>query len=238
MKASELLPDYLKEDQRWVDLCDAIDYAWSLKVNQGKHSLKHVRHTHVLTTLGAAKRTNRQLLAPTDYELPDLDLAIKQSNLLGMRLSNPEGVLPELLPNLIRNVGSFWYSKGLPDFAAFIAYVFNTPVQMHNLWTEDYINFVKEGEQGTPIWNGGTWYPTTHVLIYYNEDIQHPLPIQAMINVWLDISNYNLVLHGVGGDTFISVADANDPLAVYPTVAELDYGLVCALEEDIYVPFY
>lgn len=239
MKFSDLLPVYLANEPRWVDLCDAIQNTFASQVDPGKTTLKNIRNIYVLSDTVREKIAASQCISPDDYLMPDSDLSIKQANLLGLRLSNPDGILPELLPNLNRNIGTFWFSKGLKDFADFVAYVFNTPVTISNMWTENYIYFIPEGNPaiGTPIWEGGTWYPTTHVSINYTENGSHPLPIQAVVNIWLDISNYNLVLHGIGSDTYMSVANEDDPQATYPDVALLDYSLVAAVEEDFLIPF-
>jgi hypothetical protein len=64
------------------------------------------------------------------------------------------------------------------------------------LWTEDYINFIEEGAPGIgfPVWDGGLWYPTTHVTLEYDPSAFVSLRPKDVTDFFYYFANINLVL--------------------------------------------
>ena len=134
-------------------------------------------------------------------------------NQLGLRLMDPTLVDDASINRLIQNIGLFWYSKGLASFLDFISFCLNTAAEYVNLWTQDYISFVPEGDPGigSPVWNGGTWYPTTHIrVLIIDPGLVNGTTLRNFVRLFYDIANYNLVLEGISYAEYHYVLPASD----------------------------
>ena len=85
---------------------------------------------------------------------------------------------------------------------------FRTEVVDTEYWDNQYHNLTREvnGEPpGTPIWEGGNWFPTTHVEIVANGGLS-TISIETLSEFFYEIANYNLVLSSVDADYTMPVA--------------------------------
>jgi hypothetical protein len=74
---------------------------------------------------------------------------------------------------LVSYVSSYWPASGTSQFVNFMGYLKNMRLATTELWSsteagKDYVVFVESGEAGTPVWEGGTWYPTSHIQMDYD----------------------------------------------------------------------
>jgi hypothetical protein len=78
---------------------------------------------------------------------------------------------------LNNSVGVYQFEQGRDNFICFLGYVLGMKISLVRLWTEDYVSFFPT--PGTTIFNGGTWYPTTHVGVVYanNNAVNTVIPI-------------------------------------------------------------
>jgi hypothetical protein len=138
---------------------------------------------------------------------------VKTVNLLGLKLQTAGIVTDDAYQTISRFVGIYWFEKGTQAFMEFVNYCLSSDFRVFNMWTADYVSFLPEGDPdiGTPIWEGGTWYPTTHVTIVAEGGLKG-IDILTLQQFFYEIANYNLVLQAV---------DANFNMMV---VAELDDG--------------
>lgn len=197
----ELLPGYLKT-QRWLDLADAIDAVFGNEFGMQEKMLKYLRYQYIenenVTQRIAEERPVNFML----WDLPDRKTAAEQVELQGFRLYD-SGYLNDLrFVSLSRNISDFWYSKGKADLVDFISFTMNSKVELFNLWTQDYIDFVAEDDLPTgyiPIYEGGTWYPTTHVRLRVDSSTftQGTQDVLLLARLFLDLANYTLVLHAL-----------------------------------------
>jgi hypothetical protein len=259
-----LLPSYL-QNQAWLDLADAMSAVFDTEVHQPLDALEFLRHTSItdydLTgassldfSLVADKVANREFILPTDYHVFDSNIERLRLNHLGVRIENPSILDPSLLsivPTLANSplhrttqtIGMYWYHKGLGEVIEYINFVLNTNVRMSRLWTTDYVTFLQEDEGiGVPIWDGGPWYPTTHVRIniVLGEFDLNTLP--ELVRLFYAIANYNLVLESVAlkimSELTYDVTDTGpvglvpDPLAVVST------AMVVERTERVISPYY
>ena len=108
--------------------------------------------------------------------------------------------ITQVMSDLIGNY--YIHSKGTKSFADFFGYVFKAVFRVEQQWAEDlnddeYHNFQPHGSPliGTPVWAGGTWYPTSHVKIYYDlVKFGNSLNERAVKDFFLYISPINLVV--------------------------------------------
>lgn len=172
MPRRDLLPPYLDNLDVWTDLAEAIDAVWNLPIDVPKKYIQYLRETYLLsddtiaskvevfnidpvldstfvldqTTLDAESQS---LLKASDFDTWEREILIKQATMLGFTISQPDLLSDDDYRMLTRNLALYWYSKGSPDFIKFLSFVFNTVIEVHNLWSDSgpipYLSLVWTG---------------------------------------------------------------------------------------------
>jgi hypothetical protein len=196
---SILLPPYLAVNPYFVEYTDAIDAVFEQLVDIPTEVLGDLRNMWVSNpALEEAYIEQAQIIPFEAWSQPERQLLVKQVNLLGMKLMNAGIISNDSYQAIARWVGMYWFGKGTESFINFINYSLSSSLSVTRLWTDDYVNFVPDGDPtiGTPIWEGGAWYPTSHVAIIAQGGLQG-LDINTLISFFYEIANYNLVLYSV-----------------------------------------
>lgn len=196
---SILLPPYLATNPYFVDYMNAIDSVFEPLVDQKTEILGDLRNMWVTNPqLEANQIENSELIPFEAWSQPERQLLVQQVNALGMNLQSANVLSDDAYQAISRWVGMYWFGKGTQSFIDFINYSLSSQLTVTKLWTQDYVNFVPEGDPtiGTPIWNGGPWFPTTHVAIIASGGLQS-LDVNTLITFFYEIANYNLVLYSV-----------------------------------------
>ena len=208
VRRRELLPPYMQNDI-WLELADAIAEVWGQSVEVQMDALGKLRDLWVSNGTVEAKVAERQLIDPTEYSVFDPSTEMLRLNLLGLQLTSPNFIEVEGMARLNRNMANHWYSKGLGDFIDFLGYCLNVRADMINLWTTDYENFLPEGHQGLAVWEGGNWYPTTHVRVQFDPALYDGFSLAVFVQLFYDIANYNLVVESIISETTIKFERPN-----------------------------
>ncbi len=207
---SILLPPYLTiNNQYFTAFTDSIDNVFDSMVDVPTEILGNLRNMWVTNpTLENNQIAESQLIPFEAWSQPEREILVKQVNFLGMKLQNAGVVSNDAYQTISRWVGQYWFGKGTQSFIDFINYCLSSSLTVTKLWTQDYEIFVPEGDPsiGIPIWEGGTWYPTTHVAIIASGGLQS-LDIQTLVNFFYEIANYNLVLDSVDLSFTIPIVD-------------------------------
>ncbi len=196
---SILLPPYLAINQYFTDFMDAVDEVFEPLVDMKTEILGDLRNPWVTNpSLEQNEIANNQMIDFSRWSQPERQILASQVNSLGMNFQNAGVITNDNYQAISRWVGQYWFAKGTQSFIDFINYSLSSQLKVTPLWTEDYVNFVAEGDPtiGTPIWDGGTWYPTSHVSIIASGGLQS-LDIQTLVAFFYEIANYNLVLYSV-----------------------------------------
>ena len=245
---SVLWPPYMSA-QAWKDLADSVDTVFSddptygAEVDTVQDALRWLRETYIADTLynpapgaynspAATAIQNRNMMDPSYFSTFDNTTDTLRVNQLGLKLRDPTVLSEGSLQRLIQGVGAFWYGKGQGSFIDFVAWVLNAPVTMQTLWTQDYINFVPAGDPsiGTPVWQSGTWYPTTHVSLVLTGTILSSDQFSSLIQLFYDIANYNLILYGINEVVYGYQVTHENATTSYPTVPIVPTsGVPCAV---------
>lgn len=200
MQRRNILPQYI-DQEAWVTLCDAIDAVFKDTVDLPIEALGKLRQPWTLADTAQDKIISLLLLDPaTDLDVFERDILVKQINLLGYAIRNPDALSTDQLARFFRYIAKFWYSKGTYQIADFLAYVLATSVILTNLWTRDYVDFLPEGDPGigARLDEGGSWYPTTHVQVEL-ELLELPpgMTPERFGEIFEDLCNYPLVLYSL-----------------------------------------
>lgn len=194
---SILLPPYLNNNPYFVEYADSIDYVFN-NIEEQLEALKNIRSSWVTTPHTEEKIEQGDMLSFVDWGGPDRATVVKQTNLLGIRISNA-GLVDELgYRALVKNVGTYWFEKGKSTSINFLNYCLGTDFRIEPLWTKDYVDFVPEAQiDAGRIYDNppGPWYPTTHVQLTVPSARSDELI--SFGSFFYEVANYNLVLHVV-----------------------------------------
>jgi len=197
---SILLPPYLQiNNDYYTEFVNAIDVVFEAAIDIPTETLGNLRNMWVTNPLLEQQQIyDSQMIDFGAWSQPERDLLVKQVNALGMKLMNAGIVTNDSYQVISRWVGMYWFGKGTEAFISFINYCLSSSLVVTTLWTQDYVNFTPAGDPtiGTPIWEGGPWYPTTHVEIVAQGGLQG-LDLATLISFFYEIANYNLVLYAV-----------------------------------------
>lgn len=135
----------------------------------------------------------------------DRKLLFKYAYLLGSNFI-PNELTTDQLERFVNLVTSYYKHKGTKYFIDFLSFIMDKKFQIKQLWSKDYINFDYLTPNNITVYNGGEWYPTSHVeLIYSLDDFENTTINQAEVtSLFYSLAPVNLVLHFFNGS---SVAD-------------------------------
>jgi hypothetical protein len=207
---STLLPPYMITNPYFVAYTDAMDAVYGPTVDAQLRTLENIRNMWVQNPETETYVDEGSIIPKDTWSFPDRDLVVKQVNMLGLKLQTAGVVSDDAYQTISRFVGIYWFEKGTQAFIEFINYCLSSDLRVFNMWTQDYEEFYNEGDSaiGTPIWEGGTWYPTTHVTIEAKGGLKG-LDILTLQQFFYEIANYNLVLRAI---------DANFDMYIVPDV--------------------
>lgn len=196
---SILLPPYLILGTLWTGLMDAVDAVFESSIDIPTEILSDLRNMWVTNPeLENNQIANAELIPFEAWSQPEWEILVKQVNMLGMKFSTASVLTNDNYQSIARWVGQYWFGKGTSAFIDFINYCLSASLAIEQLWTEDYVNFYPTGDStiGTPIWEGGTWYPTSQVSITSTGGLQN-VDVQTLTTFFYEIANYNIVLHDI-----------------------------------------
>ena len=191
MSRSVLLPDSLNTPF-WRTLIDSVDHVWQDDID---NKIKDIYRINESIRFDATE--DFSLTSESNLNIMDRETAIKKLNSLGLKLRTTEGISNEALTRLCANISIYWFSKGSKQFIPFISYTLGVRIKVVQLYTNDYITFLEEGDIGigTTIYAGGTWYPTSHVRVYVDPTTLVQTDLQSLIDVFFAVAPYTLVVH-------------------------------------------
>jgi len=209
---STLLPPYLASNDYFIEYCNAMDTIYGPTIDSQLNVLKNIRNVWPQSPQTETYVDSNQIIPSEAWPRFSRDLIVKITNSLGMKLQSAGVVSDDAYQTISRFVGMYWFGKGTGAFIEFINYCLSSDFQVFNLWTTDYVNFVPEGDSsiGTPIWDGGPWYPTTHVLIEAHGGLQG-IDILTLQQFFYEIANYNLVLQAIDASFDMYIVPDNTP---------------------------
>lgn len=240
MPRRALLPPYLDDIAAWLDMADSTDEVWKDRIDDPKKFLARLRDTWIIPPTTQAKIDSNTMLDLADFSLPEREILIKQANMIGFDFRESDLLSDSDYQRITRNLSLYWYGKGTGRFKDFMGFVLNTILTVTPLWAEpvsgptgdQYGPFFEEGDPGigTPIWQGGTWFPTTHVNVSFDPIKFASVSIPRLTSLFYAIANYNLVVNAIILDATIFIHSHDDPeianiLVAYP-MFEIDMTIL------------
>ena len=190
---SRLLSEHIRQHPVWGELVTSLDEVWAnLGLDNAIDKMKWLRspiNTRDLVISDGGKLVNMGTLSPHDRTT-----LIQSADLLGFRFHDSSMFTSEDYIRFCRFLAQYYNDdKGMPIWSDFLSWMTNAEFRTAQLWTTDYVDFYEEDDPavGTPIHEGGDWYPTTHILIEYDASRFDLLALREFFNYF---SNINLVL--------------------------------------------
>jgi hypothetical protein len=237
MSRQILLPSFLQDDP-WVSLVNAIDSVFKTNIDDPVVWLSRIREHYLLNDTVLAKIESGLMVSESLLDVFDKETVVQNISLSGLAVPNSGQFTSHQLNRLLRDISAFWYEKGTDRAADFISYILNTPIDITNLWTEDYVTFLPEGDVGigTPIYLGGTWYPTTHIQFAFDPLSVLTVPLTTILNMFLLISNYNIVIGNAALELFLAVSQDGQGAQFYPgTLGAPAYAVGLYYEAEVVI---
>lgn len=206
---STLLPPYLVTNPYFVEYTESMDAVYGPTTDAQLDTLMNIRNMWVQNPETETFVDAGEMIPRDSWPRFDRDIVVKQVNMLGLKLQTAGIVTDDAYQTISRFVGIYWFEKGTQAFMEFINYCLSSDLRVFNMWTQDYVDFYNEGDSeiGTPIWEGGEWYPTTHVTIVAKGGLKG-LDILTLQQFFYEIANYNLVLYAIDANFDIPIVDA------------------------------
>lgn len=214
MSRSVLLPPYLDTDV-WNQLIEAIDEVFGdLEIDDAKRQLQLMRQPiNTADKIYAANLQDGRLTDLQDVESLERDSVVQQAKVLGFNFSTSSLFKAEDYLRLTQYISAYYTeTKGTEVWQNFLGFCVNANFQVHVLWTRDYVTFYEEGDPaiGFAVYEGGEWYPTTHVVLEYDSSKFGTLDPKAVTDFFYYFANINLVLEyislGITGTLQLQVA--------------------------------
>lgn len=165
-----LLVNYLRENPVWTDYIDIFEEAWGNDADELALQLADSRNLFPIADDSASKVDLGVMLNPEDFRLFDRQTMVRVCSMLGFGFPNLNDRLfsTEDYMRIAQNIAAYYREQGTDAFIKFFSYCLNSRFNLRTTWTKlytDTASFLIEGDSriGTPVWQGGEWYPTSHV---------------------------------------------------------------------------
>lgn len=180
---SFLLSNYFRENPIWVALAEQLDEVWGSNIDSLIVELTNARDLLQLTSTPEGSQLKSL------FNSTGVNTSLMGSNAAQLGF-NFGGLSAQSYYILSLFLGTYYQQKGTQAFANFFSFALDSPVSIEPLWTEDYVNFnVYDPSTMTPIWNGGTYYPTGKVLVTVNESFAE----ESFQDLFLEVAPIHLI---------------------------------------------
>lgn len=199
-RLAKIMPPALQSSPIWRDLAEATSTVWDNLVESQIASLKALQSTWIKNNDTQESIASGILIdSATGFDTLDLNLVQKELQSLGINIRNPDNLSNIQLNTLYRTIGKLWRQKGRAATIDYVAAALGVTLISERLWTEDYVDFTPEptfgNPPGTPIWEGGTWYPTTHIQITYDPTTSvSSLQVLSLVQLLYMLCSYTVII--------------------------------------------
>lgn len=212
MSRDRLLSPHIERFEVWQQLAESLNQVWlALGIDSSIEQLKLLRSpinvrdvvsgsSGVLTSLDTVPQQDRTSLVLT-------------ADLLGFRYYETGLLDTQDYLRLCRHLAEYYANdKGTPVFTDFLGWCLNAHFSIMTTWTTDYKTFLTDGDPaiGVSIDRGGPWYPTTHVVLEYDQNRFSGVRPGQLVNFFNYFANVNLVFYltQLGGTETIPIEAA------------------------------
>lgn len=191
-----LLAAHVAQFPAWEQLSTSLNTVWSqLGIDEAIEQLKWLRSP--INTQDVVIGEGGTLLALKDVPQQDRTSLVLTADMLGFRYYETTLLETKDYLKLCRHLAEYYVNeKGTPEWTAFLGWALDAHFVVYQTWTRDYVTFYNEGDSaiGTPLSEGGEWYPTTHVILEYDQNRFSGVEPSQLVEFFNYFANVNLVL--------------------------------------------
>ncbi len=173
---ADRLPVYLSENPVWVALAQAMDTVLGKVLRVPTQQLMSVRDVNNYHPSALATKTGVAMLDSSDAswegeQWNPTSTRISLATMVGMNFYNLAALSDKTIyDQFIKYAVQFYPEQGTPSWSDYLGFATDTLIEITQLWAQtdstgtQYVNMVPVGDPsiGTPVWAGGTWFPTSH----------------------------------------------------------------------------
>lgn len=212
-----LIPPYMEDVDAWTQLIEVVDEVFS-NVDDASIWIGWLRDLWLLSDPTTELLDQGDVLIDSSgFMKIERDILIRQANMLGFRAHDPSVFSDSDYQRIVRFLPQYWYEQGTQKLGDFIGFILDAEISVIPLWSQNtqeqsglYSGFFLPEKTGTPVWKGGTWFPTTHVLIQIPAQRDSSSTREKVVQIFNALANFNLVLHSVDQDHIIEIRDVNN----------------------------
>lgn len=191
-----LLASHLEQFPVWANLAESLNKVWSqLGIDDAIEQLKWLRSP--INTKDVVVQNGSSLIPLNNMPQQDRTTLVLTADLLGFRYYETSLLDTQDYLKLCRHLAEYYSNdKGTPLWTDFLGWCLDTHFDVYQTWTQDYQTFLLEGDPaiGLSIDKGGTWYPTTHVVLEYDQTRFAGIKPNQLVEFFNYFANVNLVL--------------------------------------------
>lgn len=191
-----LLSQHLERFQVWNDLASALNTVWAqIGIDEAIDQIKWLRSP--INTKDVMVGDGEQLLTLNNIPQQDRNTLVMTADMLGFRYYETDLLTAADYLKLCRHLAEYYHNdKGTPVWTDFLGWCLDAHFKVMQTWTKDYVRFYEEGDPaiGTPLTEGGEWYPTTHVVLEYDQNRFEGVEPSQLVEFFNYFANVNLVL--------------------------------------------
>jgi hypothetical protein len=220
------LPAYLSNTPAWVQLAEAMDEVLGPAIREPATKLANIRDVNNWHPKAFAAKVGVAILDGRDRAFEgevwnDPSWRVRTAMMLGFNFYNIYSLSPDTYDQFIKMAVQFYPEQGTNSWIDFLGFATNSLITVTPLWTSDYHNFYAEGSSqvGTPIYDGGDWYPTSHVDVKINANFSSKLLLADFYDLLKFAAPINLVFRDVSIEfTNVHIEDLQIAIAGYVDV--------------------
>ncbi len=199
------LPSYLADVPAWVQFAEAMDTVLGETVHQPAQKLANLRDVNNFHPDALAIKQGISILDGTDASYGGVQWnatrwRVQEAMMLGFNFYNIYQLDPTAFDAFIKMAVQFYPEQGTDSWIDFLGFATGAILEVRPLWTNDgYTTMLPEGDPGigTPVWEGGLWYPTSHVDVNINMVLSQQLRLYNFLDLLNFAAPINLVIRNI-----------------------------------------
>jgi hypothetical protein len=192
----KLLGPHVARFEVWEQLAASLNQVWTqLGIDDAIEQLKWLRSP--INTSDVVSGTGGKFSTLPQSTVQDRTTLVLTADLLGFRYYETTLLDAQDYLKLCRHLAEYYANdKGTPAWTDFLGWCLNANFDMIPTWTQDYKTFLSEGDPtiGASVADGGTWYPTTHMVLEYDQTKFVGVPTKQLVEFFNYFANINIVI--------------------------------------------
>lgn len=228
------LPLPISNNPVWVEFVNTVEQVLAPYLVDNVQKLLGVRDVNNFDPRNLAAKTGTAMLSGGDasYEgtlWNNTQWRVQLATMLGFTFYSVFTLPSQTFDQFVKMGVEFYAEQGTPSWVNFLGFATDSIIIITPLWAQldptyqTYINFQPEGSPliGTPVWEGGDWYPTSHIDVTITANFSTSVALAEMINLLQFVAPINLVIRNVLTEYInIQVQPLYPAIAASPTIIE------------------